>query len=121
MDGDKIALGATAAECLARLGSPIAGSRDMSALNEEDFHGARETQRCLDNPKPANRREQQQGVTDLRNCVEKAMKWAEVRADLTQPPGCTKWVSQMTSVKLFSTPFATLRGQSSRGDIVQFK
>lgn len=121
MDGDKIALGATAAECLARLGSPIAGSRDMSALNEEDFHGARETQRCLDNPKPANRHEQQQGMTDLRNCVEKAMKWAEVRADLTQPPGCTKWVSQMTSVKLFSTPFVTLRGQSRRGDIIQFK
>ena len=92
--GDKIAFGAIATQCLARLGSPIAGSRDLSALNEEDFHGARETQRRLDNPKPANRREQQQGMTDLRNCVEKAMKGAEVRADLTQPPGCTSGLAK---------------------------
>lgn len=28
-------------QCLARLGSPIAGSRDLSAVNKEDFHRAR--------------------------------------------------------------------------------
>lgn len=53
--------------------------------------------------------------------VEKAMKGAQVKADLTRPPGCTNEVSQMTSVKLFSTPFVTLGGQSGRGEIVQFK
>jgi len=94
VDGDKIAFGATAPECLARPGSPIAGSRDLSALNEEDFQGGRETQRCLDSSKPANRCEQQQGMTDLRNCVEKAMQGAEVRADLTQPPGCTSGLAK---------------------------
>lgn len=102
-------------------GRPVAGSRDAPALNEGDFHGARETQRCFDSPRPANRCEQQQGTTDLRNCVEKAMKGAQVKADLTRPPGCTNEVSQMTSVKLFSTPFVTLGGQSGRGEIVQFK
>lgn len=50
-------------------GRPVAGSRDAPALNEGDFHGARETQRCFDSPRPANRCEQQQGTTDLRNCV----------------------------------------------------
>lgn len=76
--------------CCTQTGKPHGWKQRPICCEQGGLPWSQETQRHPDNPKSANRHEQQQGMTDLKKCVEKAMKGAEVRADLTQPPGCTR-------------------------------
>lgn len=75
-------------------GKPHSWKQRPVCCEQGGFPRIQKTQRCPDNLKSANRREQQQGMTDLKKCVEKAMKGAEVRADLTQTPGCTSGLAK---------------------------